>query len=205
MSDTAESPIDSGDNQNSDVVVEDVDRADDAADSDDDDLESLLSEVDEAQFDDFDPTAVDLADRAAIPIDETGLKAVGVHKRKRTEGAADDEARKKKKKEGRREKPKRARKRRDGSEPFSGGEELAGKRVRKPKALEEDKEPSQRAPRRAEVDESTLSPEERELHLLEHCSILTDISQDVNESWIERWTLYCVVQMRDERSETVSI
>jgi transcription factor SPN1 len=176
MSDTAESPLDSGDGQHSDVVAEDVERVDNDNASDDDDLESLLSEVDEAQFDDFDPTAVDLADRAAIPIDESGLKLVGVHKRKRTEGAADDEGRKKKKREGRREKPKRARKRRDGSEPFSGGEELSGKRSRKPKALEEDKEPGQRAPRREEVDESTLAPEERKCRTAYVCCFPTDKS-----------------------------
>ena len=72
-------------------------------------------------------SAVALADRSAVPVDESNVRLLGVHKRKRGEGEVDD-ARRKKKREGRREKPKRSRRRREGSEPFSGGEELDGKR-----------------------------------------------------------------------------
>lgn len=175
MSDIADSPIDAGDNQDSDVVIEDAERPQNGNTSDNDDLDSLLSEVDEAQFDDFDPAAVDLADRAAIPIDESGLKLIGVHKRKRVAGDADDEGRKKKKKEGRREKPKRSRQRREGSDPFSGGEQQSGKRIRKPKAIEEDGDAAPRAPRRTEVDESLLTPEERTSHRHTHLIVETDI------------------------------
>src|ERR1700760_1150495 len=128
--DSAPDPTLAADDFNEDDVQKD--------DDSDDDLESLLSEVDEAQFEDFDPSAVALADHSAIPIDESNVRLLGVHKRKRGEGET-EEARRKKRREGKREKPKRSRKRRDGSEPFSGGEELDGKRSRKPRA-----EPSER-------------------------------------------------------------
>ncbi|KAK5202875.1 Transcription factor iws1 [Exophiala xenobiotica] len=65
-----------------------VEAADPAGPDSDD--ESLLSEVDEAQFADFDPTAVQVA-----PDFDTLNKAIKVKKRKRAEG--DDEASKKKK------------------------------------------------------------------------------------------------------------
>jgi transcription factor SPN1 len=129
--------------------------------SDDDDLESLLSEVDEAQFEDFDPAA--LVDRP-LPVDETSVRLLGVHKRKRGDGAGGelDEARKRKKREGRREKVKRSRKRRDGSEPFSGGEEIDGKRKTKARA-----EPSGERRRAVpEVDEESLTPEESTLMMV---------------------------------------
>lgn len=122
--------------------------------SDDDDLESLLSEVDEAQFDDFDPTTGALADRQAIPVDESNVRLLGVHKRKRGEGGEDGEVRRKKKREGKREKPTRSRQRRDGSEPFSGGEEIQGKRNRKAGEGSGRKKASQ------QVDEESLTPEE---------------------------------------------
>jgi transcription factor SPN1 len=82
--------------------VADVEDKDDvaleAADLSDD--ESVLSEVDEAQFEDFNPDDVDIEDRPALDIDEENLKLIGRHKRKRGE----DEGGPKKRKEGRREK-----------------------------------------------------------------------------------------------------
>lgn len=48
------------------------------------DDESILSEVDEAQFEDFDPENVDIEDRPQLDIDEENLKLIGRHKRKRT-------------------------------------------------------------------------------------------------------------------------
>jgi transcription factor SPN1 len=162
MSDVESSPAEAL----SPELSDEIDNNDDAM-SDASDLESQLSEVDEDQFADFDPNAIALAEREAIPIDETTLKLVGVHKRKRADGAALDEdgQRQKKKKEARREKPKRSRKRRDGSEPFSGGEEIEGKRVRKPRPEKERAAGAgERRPKRPEeVDEDTLTPEEREL------------------------------------------
>jgi transcription factor SPN1 len=135
--------------------IEDQDPGAEAPASDDDDLESQLSEVDEAQFEDFDPDA--LADRPAIAIDESNVKLLGVHKRKRGEGA-DEEGRRKKKREGRREKPKRVRRRREGSEPFSGGEEVEGKRRSRARP-----EGGERRRVKPVIDEESLTPEERQL------------------------------------------
>lgn len=117
---------------------------------DDSDDESLLSEVDEAQFDDFDPTSVQVA-----PDFET-LKSIKVNKRKRAEG---DEGLPKKKKERTREKP---RKRQDQDDAFSGGEEVQGKRSRK-KAEGEKKQPRVRV----EINEDDLAPEERRKRALD--------------------------------------
>ena len=115
--------------------------ADLAADSDD---ESLLSEVDEAQFADFDPKAVEVAP------DFDTLKSIKITKRKRAEG---EEPARKKTKEKRRDKPSR----RAESEPFSGGDGVDGKRSRKSKAVGE-------RPRRerVEIDEADLPEEERQ-------------------------------------------
>ncbi|EAU39070.1 transcription factor iws-1 [Aspergillus terreus NIH2624] len=70
------------------------------------DDESILSEVDEAQFEDFDPENVDIEDRPQLAIDEDNLKLIGRHKRKRTGDEADGE-RSQRKREGRREKKSR--------------------------------------------------------------------------------------------------
>ncbi|KAL1969326.1 hypothetical protein VTN77DRAFT_9518 [Rasamsonia byssochlamydoides] len=69
------------------------------------DDESVLSEVDEAQFEDFNPDDVAIEDRPALAIDEENLKLIGRHKRKRREGEEGEQP--KKKKEGRREKKNR--------------------------------------------------------------------------------------------------
>ncbi len=112
---------------------------DPAADSDD---ESLLSEVDEAQFADFDPTAVEVAP------DFDALKAIKVNKRKRAEG--DEPAAKKKRKDKERKRPSR----RADSEALSGADVGDGKRSRKAKAPGEPKQ-------RVEVNEADLPPEEQ--------------------------------------------
>ncbi|GAB7340746.1 hypothetical protein MBLNU457_7123t2 [Dothideomycetes sp. NU457] len=74
-------------------------------DNDDDEDSDALSEVDEAQFEDFDPNAIAIDERPRV-VDADGVAMLGKHKRKREDG--DGEARKKKK-EGRREKPKKSR------------------------------------------------------------------------------------------------
>jgi transcription factor SPN1 len=119
-----------------------------AAASDDDD-ESLLSEVDEAQFADFDPSAVQVAP------DFDTLNAQGkISKRQRAEG----EEAPKKRKEARRERVKKNKRgREDSDEGFSGGEEVAGKRTRKPKTSTGERK--KRAPV-VENDEN-LTPEQR--------------------------------------------
>ncbi|KAI9792293.1 MAG: Transcription factor iws1 [Peltula sp. TS41687] len=139
------------------------------------DDESDLSEIDEAQFDDFDPTNVAVDDRPAIAVDDSNVALLGVHKRKRDEGAADgaggtgeEGVKPKKKKEGRREKPKKNnRKNRDLEEDdFSGGEELTGKRERKKKPPGIRKERAK--PRKATPEkEEDFSLEERRRRALD--------------------------------------
>lgn len=127
-------------------LTEDVDdelhAADDDDEDDDDKLsddESILSEVDEAQFDNFDPENVDVEDRPQLAIDEDNLKLIGRHKRKRTE---DGESRPRRK-EGRREKKSRR--------ADEGGDEGGSSRRRERKQRED----------KPEVDEETLDPETR--------------------------------------------
>ncbi|KIW79796.1 hypothetical protein Z517_06411 [Fonsecaea pedrosoi CBS 271.37] len=127
----------------------DADTRPNAADDSDD--ESLLSEVDEAQFADFDPKAVEVA-----PDFDTLNKSIKVKKRKRAEG---EESAPKKKKERRRERKSR----RAESEALSGRDEVEGKRRKQPKAA--DGEPRRRE--REEIDEETLSPEERRRRALD--------------------------------------
>ena len=125
----------------------------------DSDDESLLSEVDEAQFADFDATAVQVA-----PDLETLSKHIKISKRKKgPEGVIAP-----KKKEGRREKQKRSKRRADSDDGFSGGEEIEGKRARKSKGVEgASKERRRRAPAQEDINEEHLTPEERRRRALD--------------------------------------
>ena len=139
--------------------------ADPTADMDDiSDNDSVLSEVDEAQFEDFDPTNIAIEDRPAIAVDEDTVKLLGRHKRKRD--ADDGDVVKKKRKEGKREKPKKSRKKRDSDEDdFSGGQEIEGKRKRRGKPIDEGgiSRKEKVRPRKATPEnEDALDPEERE-------------------------------------------
>lgn len=55
------------------------------ADADADDDSDILSEVDEAQFEDFDPNAIAITEKPGI-IDAEGVALLGKHKRKRQDG-----------------------------------------------------------------------------------------------------------------------
>ncbi|EXJ92010.1 hypothetical protein A1O3_00560 [Capronia epimyces CBS 606.96] len=125
-------------------------------DPDDSDDESLLSEVDEAQFADFDPTAVQVA-----PDFDTLNKAIHVKKRKRTDG---EDVTPKKKKERTRERTRNNRRRQDSDDGFSGGEEIDGKRSRKSTAADGERKPR---PARIEINEDDLTPEERRRRALD--------------------------------------
>ena len=162
LDDMPEVADDAGDVKSPDADQEDSPNpaADSDFDKDDEsDLESALSDVDERQFEDFDPTAIAIEDRPAIAVDETTVGHLGKHKRKRVEG--EDEERRKKK-EKRREKPKKSRRRREGTEEFEGGDTIEGSRQRKPKR---DGEFSRR--RVHDVEEISLSPEERRKRALD--------------------------------------
>ncbi|KAL8823735.1 MAG: hypothetical protein Q9191_005591 [Dirinaria sp. TL-2023a] len=136
------------------------------ADSDND---SILSDIDEAQFEDFDPANIAIEDRPAIAVDEGNVHKIGRHKR--TPGDGVDGEVKKKKKEGRREKVKKQRKRHDSDEDdFSGGQEVEGKRRRKPKADVdggERRKDKAKTRERIEEDEEGLTPEERRRRALD--------------------------------------
>ena len=143
------------------------------------DNDSILSDVDEAQFEDFDPNQIAIEERPAIAVDEDNVKLLGRHKRKRVEGEVVGEKTKKKNKGAKREKPKKARKKdSDDDDDFSGGQELEGKRVRKKKAFAEGGEKVRKEktkPRQAEPeDEEQLDPEERELVFWEDLMALVD-------------------------------
>jgi transcription factor SPN1 len=156
--------------QESDIQAQtpvDDDLANENANDDDDDLDldSDLSEVDEAQFENFDPTTIKL-NRQPRAVDSSNIGAIGVHKRKRqgSEGGEDrDEPRKeKRKKETKSRKPKRSRKTKDQLEQeednFSGGEQLEGKRNRKGRG---DGEKRTKTVVTLEEEDETLTPEER--------------------------------------------
>ena len=131
-------------------------------DDDDDDLdeESELDDLDETQFQDFDPSALNIPSKP-VAVDESNVGQIGVHKRKRTEEEERErERQKKKKKEGRREKPKR-RKHDDEDDNFEGGEEIDGKRARKGKAGADGSKVRRERAATPEEDLEHLTPEER--------------------------------------------
>ena len=132
-------------------------------DNDLSDLESLLSEVDEAEFADFDPTTVALEDRPLVGIDEDVARTLKAGKRKR----ADKDGEGKKAKEGKREKKKKARRDED-EDP--DGEEIDGKRVRKPKRIEGERRDRDRPKDRrlpTPENEENLTPEEKRRRALD--------------------------------------
>ncbi|PWY73102.1 transcription factor iws-1 [Aspergillus sclerotioniger CBS 115572] len=138
---------------------EQVEEEDEDKQSDD---ESILSEVDEAQFEDFDPENVDIEDRPQLAIDEDNLKLIGRHKRKRAEGG--DEERSKRKREGRREKKtRRMRELEDGG--ASDEEKASRKRKRKEAAMQEEEllDPATRRRRALDraMDEALKKPTKR--------------------------------------------
>lgn len=108
--------------------------------SDDD---SILSEVDEAQFENFDPENVDVEERPQLAIDEENLKLIGRHKRKRAEG----EEGRSRHKEGRRGKKNRRDRDEDGGEGAHRGRK------------QKEKSP--------DTDEETLDPETRRRRALD--------------------------------------
>ena len=138
--------------------------------NDDDDLsdnDSILSDVDEAQFEDFDPANVAI-DRPPVLVHEGNLKLIGRHKRKRDEEQI-GEGVKRKKREGKREKSRKSAKRNDNDDDdFSGGQELEGKRIRKKKPGTEGGSSGRREKIRGRKatpeNEELLTPEESQLY-----------------------------------------
>ncbi|KAI9805803.1 MAG: hypothetical protein M1825_000417 [Sarcosagium campestre] len=148
------------------------DRPDDNDDDDDDNLsthsdESDLSDVDENQFADFDPANLAIEDRPAIAVDDSNVALIGIHKRKRTEGAEGDDGGRKKKKEGKREKSKKRRGTDADDDRFSGGEEIDGKRERRKKSTTGRKDKPQARRAATPENEDALTPEERRRRALD--------------------------------------
>lgn len=150
------------------------------ADMDDDDLsenDSILSDVDEAQFEDFDPSKVAI-DRPAVLVHEGNLKLIGRHKRKRDGEQADEEGGKKKKKEAKRDRSRKSRDKigDDDDDDFSGGQEVEGKRIRKKKPGIEGGSGGRRERTRTRKapleDEENLSPEESKIYVLPNPVVL---------------------------------
>lgn len=137
------------------------------------DADSILSDVDEAQFEDFDPNAIAIEERPAIAVDEDNVRLLGRHKRKRTEGEAGEAEGTKKKKEKKREKVKKTRKRREAEDSdvdFEGGAEVEGKRRRRKQGISSKegrdgetlrRERAQEKRRQEIEEEENLDPEER--------------------------------------------
>ncbi|KAI9860971.1 MAG: Transcription factor iws1 [Vezdaea acicularis] len=148
--------LQTSDGGDSDAAAASNDVVDDLSDDD-----SVLSEVDEAQFENFDPTNIAIEARP-VAVDETNVGLLGVHKRKRADGDREGEGAPKKKKESKREK--KSRRKKDSDDDFSGGEELQGKRERKSKPLpeaERKKRNEARARATSPENEEHLTPEER--------------------------------------------
>ncbi|KAL2865373.1 transcription factor SPN1 [Aspergillus lucknowensis] len=123
------------------------------------DDESILSEVDEAQFEDFDPENVEIEDRPQLDIDEENLKLIGRHKRKRT---GDEEGSSRRKREGRRKKSRRQREEEEGASDEGSTRRRRSKKVE----VEEDDETLDPATRRRRaldraMDEAMKKPTKR--------------------------------------------
>lgn len=117
---------------------------------DDDDDESLLSEVDEAQFDDFDPSAV------AVAPDFDDLRKTKITKRKREDG---DQGAPRKKERTRERRIRRRGEEEDDGEAEGDGEAGTTRRRRA--------DGDRKKVVRVEVDEDTLTPEERRRRALD--------------------------------------
>ncbi|KAK5999223.1 Transcription factor IWS1 [Cladobotryum mycophilum] len=151
-------------------------------DGDDSDRDSdLLSEIDENQFDDYDPDTADIENRP-VDIDEDNVRTLKVTKRKRAEGEPS-----KKPREGRREK------RRDREEDVSMNDLSAGeaeKKQRRPRraAAEGERRSKPKAAASPVPDnDDNLSPEERK-----------------SEISIGPWTLLSKKDLEDEIDEQLA-
>ncbi len=132
----------------------------DEAGGDESDRESdLLSEVDEDQFEDYDPATAQIEHRP-ISIDEDVAKSLKASKRKPADASAP-----KKVKEGRREKKRRTGPADEVDEV--DGESLMSSRPRRARPVDGERRIRQKSPVQEEEDESNLTPEERRRRAIE--------------------------------------
>jgi transcription factor SPN1 len=171
--------------------VDATEPADDIADLDSNG--SDLSDLDDAEFEEFDAANIAIDDTRAVAVDESNVRLLGVHKRKRGDG----EERPRKKREGRREKKKRAR--RDEDENFSGGEQLDGKRARKRKEAGGERRKKERSP----VNEDDLTPEERMcMHRYARLPTFLTAEQGDEGHYKRQWTMLSKAQISDADDKT---
>lgn len=117
----------------------------------------VLSEIDENQFDDYDPETANIEDRP-VDIDEDIARTLKVSKRKRIEGQQP-----KKPREGRREKKRRDRDEDVGMEDGSdgGGADKPARRRRAAGGERAPRAPAAKAASPEPINEDHLSPEEK--------------------------------------------
>ena len=130
----------------------------DAADSDRD--SDMLSEIDENQFEDYDPETANIEDRP-VHIDDDIARTLKVSKRKRTDDAP------RRPREGRREKKRRDRAEdagvEDGSDAGDGGKKRRSRRA----ATDGERRPRAKAATPEPENEHHLDPEERRRRAIE--------------------------------------
>ena len=139
----AKEPVDDGQEQ---------EFQDELAAADSDRESDLLSEVDENQFEDYDPETANIEDRP-VDIDEDMARTLKATKRKRTEGEVV-----KKPREGRREKKRRDR---DDDVAMDDGDDGAKKSRRSRRQAEGERRPRAKPATPEPENEDHLSPEER--------------------------------------------
>lgn len=141
---------DVSDNEPKDAAPEASDKASDAGDDD------LLSEIDEDQFEDYDPETANIEDRP-VEIDEDVARTLKVSRRRRA-----DAEKPKKPKEGRREKKKRDRE----AEPEGVEDEGRARKSRRGEGSGSHAT-SKRASPVAQEEDDDLTPEERRRRALD--------------------------------------
>ncbi|CAM1501539.1 Fc.00g035230.m01.CDS01 [Cosmosporella sp. VM-42] len=139
----AKEPVDDG---------QEHDFQDEAAAADSDRESDLLSEVDENQFEDYDPETANIEDRP-VDIDEDIARTLKATKRKRADGDVV-----KKPREGRREKKRRDR---DEDVPMDDGDDGSKKSRRSRRQAEGERRPRAKPPAPEPENEDHLSPEEK--------------------------------------------
>lgn len=143
---TAEDVVDDGpvDDGQEEEVIDEVDAADSDRDSD------ALSEIDENQFEDYDPETANIQNRP-VDIDEDIARTLKASKRKRADGP-------KKPKEGRRDKKRRDR---DDDVPMDDGSDDGEKKQRRRRVGGGERAPRAKEPTPEPENEENLTPEER--------------------------------------------
>lgn len=117
----------------------------------------MLSDIDENEFDNYDPNTAQIEERP-IEIDENDIRTLKASKRKRVDGATS-----KKPKEGRREKKRRTN---PDDDDTPTGQVISGKRIRKSQTANPERRSKKSSPA-PEENEDHLTPEQRRMRALD--------------------------------------